>query len=111
MNGLQKYILAYGAYVAFLHAVPGPWRRWKEGREGKVFDWWSVQHVLWGALAERWGLSRVQLLALGLANEGVEYAVRKARPDLLWASPESPRNVGADLLAAALGHALAQGLS
>lgn len=110
MKRLLTFSLAYGAYVAFLHAVSGPWRTWKEGREGKVLDPWTLQHVLWGAIAQRWGLSQNELLALGVVNELGEYVTRSLRPDLLWGTPETGANVAADLASAALGHALAEQL-
>ena len=110
MNRIVTFSLAYGAYVVFLHAVRGPWRQWKVGREGRILDPWTTQHVMWGAIARAWGISQGQLLALGAANELIEYATRVKRPDLLWGSPESPANVVADLTGSAVGWWLADKL-
>ena len=101
-----RYIAMYGAYVAFLHAVPGPWRKWSKGQ---VVDWWTVMHVAWGALAERTGLSIQQLMVLTTANEIGEAGIRKYRPDLLWGTPEPWPNVAMDLVFTAMGHKLARG--
>jgi hypothetical protein len=103
VNRLVSYSLAYGAYVAFLHVVPGPWRNWKRGYEGQALDPWTLQHVLWGVIARRWGLTQGQLLALSAANELIEYGVRSRRPDLLWGTPETPANVAVDIAANAAG--------
>ena len=106
MSPKIAYVLSYGAYVAILHAVDGPWRSWKVGREGKTLDPWTLQHVAWGALAGLAGITQLELLGLGVLNELVELGVRRARPDLLWGSPETIANVAGDLVAAALGRAL-----
>jgi hypothetical protein len=108
---LIQYSAAYAAYVAFLHAVDGPWRHWKEGREGKAIDPWTTQHVLWGALGAAMGLSPKQVLILGSVNELVEWGVRTCRPDLLWGSPESPTNVFMDLTASLVGWKLGEMLT
>jgi hypothetical protein len=105
-----KYVGAYAAYVAFLHAVDGPWRHWKRGRSGQALDPWTLQHVLWGAIAERMGVDRDQLMALSTVNEAVEAGVRTFRPDLLWGTPESPANVIMDLVANWAGWELARRL-
>jgi hypothetical protein len=105
---LLKYSAAYAGYVVFLHAVDGPWRHWKEGREGKALDPWTGQHVLWGALGAYMGLSPRQVLILSSVNELVEYGVRSLRPDLLWGSPESPQNVFMDLAATLAGWKIAE---
>jgi hypothetical protein len=105
---LLKYSAAYAAYVAFLHAVDGPWRNWKVGREGQALDGWTIQHVLWGALGAYVGLTPKQVLILSTVNELVEYGVRTYRPDLLWGSPESPQNVFMDLAATLAGWKIAE---
>lgn len=105
---LLKYTAAYAAYVAFLHAVPGPWRHWKDGREGKALDPWTGQHVLWGALGAAMGLKPTQVLVLSTINELAEWGLRTYRPDLLWGSPESPQNVFMDLAATLAGWKLAE---
>jgi hypothetical protein len=106
-----RYVALYGAYVVALHAIDGPWKRWKQGREGKALDPWTLQHVLWGAIAYRMGVDRSQLVALGTANEVVEAGVRTFRPDLLWGTPESPANVIVDVAANWAGWELAKRLS
>lgn len=103
-----KYVAAYGAYVLALHAVEGPWRRWKVGYEGAAVDPWTLTHALWGAIAHRMGVSRSQLLVLSAANEGAEWATRTFRPDLLWGTPETSANVGVDLVATLAGWELAR---
>jgi hypothetical protein len=111
MNRIVTYSLSYAAYVAFMHGVHGPWRKWKVGYEGRAVDPWTLQHVLWGFLAQRWGLTQKQLLVLGAANELVEYWARVKRPDLLWGTPETVSNVAADLGAAAMGYWISDTLS
>jgi hypothetical protein len=108
---LIKYSLAYGVYVVALHAVDGPWRDWKEGREGQAIDPWTGQHVLWGALGAYMGLGPGQVLVLGTINELVEWGVRTYRPDLLWGSPESPNNVFMDIVATMAGWKLGEMLT
>lgn len=103
MKGVVPFALLYGAYVVTLHAVDGPWRQWKVGREGRAIDPWTGQHVMWGAIAQRMGVSQGALFALGVVNEGIELATRTYRPDLLWGTPESPANVAVDLGSAAAG--------
>jgi hypothetical protein len=107
-SALIKYSAAYAAYVAFLHAVDGPWRHWKDGREGAAVDPWTGQHVLWGTLGSFMGLTPKQILILGTVNELVELGVRTYRPDLLWGSPESPQNVFFDLMASLVGWELGE---
>jgi len=103
---LFKYVALYGAYVVALHVVPGPWKNWKKGREGKALDPWTLQHVLWGALGQRMGLTATEVLYLGTVNEIAEAGIRTLRPDLLWGTPESPSNVLADLVATWAGWGL-----
>ncbi len=111
MNQINwRYVALYGAYVAALHALDGPWRRWKFGWEGRAVDPWTLQHLLWGAIAQRVGVGPGQLALLGLANEAVEAGVRHYRPDLLWGTPETPLNVAADLVANQAGWELARRL-
>jgi hypothetical protein len=113
-SGLQRVAAfggLYAGYVVFLHAVDGPWRHWKDGREGEAVDLWLVQHLLWGAIAQRMGLSPKQLFMLGTVNELVEFGVRKLRPDLLWGSPESGANVALDLIGNIAGWLIAEGAS
>ncbi len=102
-----RFLLAFGVYVAALHTVDGPWREWKRGREGLALDPWTLTHVGWGAAARAAGISAGEWFLLGLANEAVELVARKRRPDLLWGEPESPANVGLDLVTNALGWELA----
>lgn len=104
---VKSFVATYAAYVLFLHAVDGPWRRWKKGRQRPAVDPWTLQHLGWGAIARAWGLTREEFFALGLANEAVELATRIARPDLLWGSPESLPNVAVDIAANAAGFELA----
>ena len=92
-----KFVALYTSYVLALHAIDGPWKHWKEGYEGRAFDPWSFQHVIWGLIAQRMGLERNQIMALSAINEAVEMGVRAVRPDLLWGSPETPLNVITDL--------------
>lgn len=106
-SALLKYVAAYGAYVIFLHAVDGPWRTWKDGREGRAIDPWTLQHVLWGALGAYMGLPPTKMMILSSINEMVEARIRKKRPDLLWGSPESAGNVFMDLVATLAGWKIA----
>ncbi len=108
LPALIKYSAAYAAYVAFLHAVDGPWRHWKDGHEGQAVDPWTYQHVLWGGIGAAMGLTARQVLILGSVNELVEWGVRTYRPDLLWGSPESRANVFMDLVASLAGWKLAE---
>ena len=103
MKPVIKFAALYGAYVIFLHVVDGPWKHWKEGREGQVLDPWTGQHVLWGAIGSYMGLGSGEVLILGTVNEVVEYGVRKFRPDLLWGTPETAGNMFADLAATWVG--------
>ena len=102
----SAYVGSYAAYVAFLHAVPGPWRHWKR-KSGRAIDPWTGSHILWGAYARIMGIPLVELTALAAANEVGEYAIRRTRPDLLWGSPESTMNVFVDMVATGLGWLLA----
>ena len=85
-----RLVAAYSAYVVGLHVVDGPWRSWKKGRAGKAVDPWTLQHVLWGVIAERMRVGREQILLLSAVNEVVELGVRTFRPDMLWGTPETP---------------------
>lgn len=108
---LLKYSALYLGYVAFLHTVDGPWRHWKDGREGAVFDPWTLQHVLWGVLGQRMGLGPAQILTLSTLNEAAEYYVRTCCPDLLWGTPETPHNVAMDVIANMIGWKLGEVLA
>lgn len=103
-----RFVALYGAYVAGLHVFDGPWRRWKSGYEGAALDPWTLQHVLWGAIANSMSVGRGQLAVLAVANEVVEAGVRALRPDLLWGTPETPANVAVDLVATLAGWELAR---
>lgn len=102
------YIGLYAAYVAFLHAVPGPWRQWK--KKPAALDTWTLTHLAWGALAQRMGLSVKEVMALGTVNEAIEAYIRLYRPDLLWGTPETARNVLLDLAATYAGWGAARAL-
>ena len=103
MKRVAKYSLAYLAYVTALHLIPGPWKQWKVGRAGRATDPWTLQHLLWGALGKAMGLSLTEVMVLSVANEALEAGVRRYRPDLLWGTPETPKNVVVDLLGVAAG--------
>lgn len=102
---VPAFMAAYAAYVATVHAVPGPWRQWKD-KGPAAFDMWTLTHVAWGAVAKLMGISLEELVVLASINEVGEYVVREARPDLLWGSPETPDNVAADLVSTVIGWAL-----
>jgi hypothetical protein len=91
---LLKFVARYGAYVAFLHMVRGPWQQWPKGES---FDKWTWTHVVWGVIAKRMGVTAAELAVLSVANEGAEALVRANRPDLLFGSPEGPTNMLADV--------------
>ena len=91
---LLSYSAAYGATVAMLHLVDGPWKRWPKGQ---LIDNWTYTHIAWGVLAKIWGLSLEQITALTVINELGEAWVRKNRPNLLFGSPESAPNIGMDI--------------
>ena len=110
MSPTAKFIGLYAAWVVGLHLVDGPWRHWKQGREGRPVDPWTLTHLAWGAIGQRMGVSRNQLVALGTVNEFVELGVRTFRPDLLWGTPESPANVIVDVAANWTGWELADQL-
>ena len=99
MQGVLPYVLAYGGYVAALHAVPGPWHTWKRGYELRAVDPWTGQHLIWGAVAQRFGLTPGQLMILGVLNEVGELLVRRYRPQWLWGQPDVPMNLVVDLAA------------
>lgn len=105
-----KFVALYGAYVAGLHLIDGPWRSWKRGHEGQPVDPWTASHVVWGMIANRMGVPLEQFMALGTINEAVEVGVRAVRPDLLWGTPESPANVITDMAANWAGWELANRL-
>jgi hypothetical protein len=107
-SNLVKYSALYGAYVVALHAIDGPWQHWKEGWEGRAVDPWTSQHLLWGLIGQRMGLNQNEILVLTTINEAVELGVRTFRPDLLWGSPESPRNVIVDIVATWAGWKLGE---
>ena len=109
MNNVVKYSLLFAASVAAIHLVKnGPWRTWKQGRfEGKAVDPWTLQHVMWGMIANRMGLTVEQHAVLGAINEVGELWIRRNRPGSLWGTPESPVNVAVDLLANTAGWYLA----
>lgn len=109
MSPTARYVALYVLYVAALHAFDGPWRDWKRGRRGAI-DKWTLTHLAWGALAARMGVPEDVFMALGAANELGEYAVRRARPDLLWGSPESGPNVLTDVAANWIGYKLGRRL-
>jgi hypothetical protein len=98
--------MAYGAYVAALHIVPGPWVRWSKGQ---VVDAWTVTHLAWSVIAKRMGVPLPTLMALAAGNEAVEWVTRLTRPDLTFGSPESVTNVAADLAANYLGYVITPG--
>lgn len=100
-----RFVGLYAAYVASLHAFDGPWKRWPKGR---AVDPWTLTHVAWGAVAHRMGLSRSQIMVLGIVNEIGEALVRRHRPDLLWGTPEGPYNTLVDLAANVVGYELAR---
>lgn len=100
------YCALYAVYVAALHAIDGPWRRWKEERPGKAVDGWTATHIVWGMIGRRMGVSEHDVLILSTLNEAVEAGVRTFRPDLLWGSPESAANVLTDMVATYAGYKL-----
>ena len=104
----MPFIASYATYVALIHAVPGPWRAWKKAP--KSLDTWTLTHLFWGALAQRMGLTIHDVMALGTVNEAIEAYVRLYRPDLIWGSPETARNVMLDLAATGGGWYVARAL-
>ena len=104
---LLSFVAAYGAYFAFLHVVDGPWRHWK--KTPGVYDNWTLTHLAWAALAKRWGITFNELMTLTVVNEGLEYALRQTRPDLLFGTEESWGNVARDVAYTALAYKLTPG--
>ena len=92
MRGVVPFLALYAGYVTFLHVSPGPWHRWKVGREGSPTDPWTGQHILWGVIAQRMGLTLNQLMALGTLNEVGELLIAEYQPHWLWGQPESKAN-------------------
>jgi len=106
MNRTLKFILSYGAVTAGMHVLPGPWKNWKKKGTEPALDMWTATHVLWSMIAKKMGIPLYVLMGLAIANEGLEWYIRKNRPDLLWGSPENSSNVMVDLLANWVGYAL-----
>lgn len=94
MEPLSRFLLAYGAYVAAVNLVDGPWKQWEKGQ---WVDAWTLTHVAWGVIAERMGLSLEQITALAVLNEVGEAVIRRNRSDLAFGSPESPANIAVDV--------------
>ena len=94
MTPTLRYLGLYALYVAGIHVIPGPWLRWSRGR---LLDNWTWTHVAWGYVAQRMGVSRGTTVALAATNEAFEAWLRANRPDLLWGTPETPRNVVLDV--------------
>lgn len=105
MSPTARYLAWYAAYVAGVHLLPGPWRRWEKGR---LVDNWTWTHLVWGALAQRMGLPLQTAVLLAAANEAGEAVLRRRRPGLVFGSPEGPANVAVDVAANAVGWKAAQ---
>lgn len=108
MKGLAGYVGLYTAYVVFLHAVDGPWKRWR--RYG-VIDAWTATHVAWGALARAMGVPEGTLVLLAASNELVELGTRRWRPDLVWGAPETNANIAMDVVSTWIGWRIASSVS
>lgn len=100
---LPRFLTAYGAYVAALHTVPGPWQHWKRGQ---YVDAWTLTHVAWSMIGRRMGVPLPTMMALSVANEVGEAWIRRNRPQWLWAEPESPTNIVTDIVANYVGYHL-----
>jgi len=108
MSPTTKYLGMYAAYVGALHLMDGPWRHWSKGR---VVDPWTLTHVAWSVLGQRMGLPLKTVMGLTVANEIIEAALRRQRPDLLFGTPEGAANVAADIAANYVGYIAAQRLT
>ncbi len=95
LKGIAPYVAIYAVHVVLLHAIDGPWRRWK--RYG-AFDAWTATHVAWGAIGRVMGVPEGTMVALTVANELVELGARRLAPQLTWGAPETPPNVVADVV-------------
>ena len=96
---LASFLAAYAAYVAFLHAVDGPWKRWEHGR---LVDKWTVLHAAWGALAKAWGITERELLALSAVQITAETVVDNFFPEMALERDEPWTNYVTDSLATVL---------
>lgn len=106
MTPTTAYALAYGAYVAAIHAFPqGPWRAWSQ-RDGAAVDTWTWTHVAWGVLAERMRVPFWVYMGLAAGNELAEAWARSYAPHLTWGGHESLPNAVMDLAANAAGYGI-----
>jgi hypothetical protein len=102
-NRVIDYVALYGLVVLGVHIFPGPWHKWE--KNGAI-DAWTVTHVICGAVGAWMGVDGRTMLALTVANEGVEAVTRKVRPDLAWGGAETPANVAMDVVTTMLGWCL-----
>lgn len=93
-RNVKGFLGIYALYVLGLHVIPGPWKNWKRGR---WVDKWTLTHILWGAVAQRYGVGQGEIVALAAANEAFEAWLRRNRPDVLWGTPEPWKNVAIDV--------------
>ena len=103
------YVVTYGVFVYALHAIKPlteATSQWKAQSGNGHVDKWLYFHAFWGVLARLYGLSGGETLGLAVVNEGGEALVRRYRPDLLWGTPESSKNVALDLVVTGMGWAL-----
>lgn len=109
-QNLRRYVAAYVVYVAFLHAYPGPWRKWG-GEQRTVFDTWTLTHIIWGSVAGYLSLEFTTFTALGIFNEMVESYLRHIKFLGLWGEPEGKKNVAIGIAANSLGWLLGNHLA
>ena len=105
---ILNYSALYGAYVLFLHLIPGPWLQWKQKYPHKPIDPWTSQHIIWGIIAQKMDIKFNELLILGTLNEIIEVLVRRYRPEWLWGAPDISVNALFDLAANQAGWLVAK---
>lgn len=83
---MTRFLVAYAAYVAAVHLIPGPWQTPRT--EVKYLDGWALTHAAWGAIARRAGIPLGTLVVLATLNEVAEYLTHRAAPQLTWGQEE-----------------------
>ena len=100
---LATFSAAYTAYVIMLHTVDGPWRNWTIKGKGPTLDAWSLTHLTWGVIGQKFGISLPALVGLSALNEAGEAYLRHIKFLGLWGEPESNLNILTDVASTAAG--------
>ena len=104
MKSHPRYLEFCGLYIFYvlgIHLIKGPWQGWTS--QQRTLDEWTLTHLTWGYLGQKFKIPLSSLLLLSIGNEVLEAYLRQIKFLGIWGDPETIANIAGDLGVTSLG--------